>query len=750
MDKYISLKDCLKQLNKDKYSLPIILGKDSNNDIHIKDLKDLKNILISGSTSSGKSVFLNSFINTILLTKSPKEVQFIIIDSKMFGIQMYKLLIYRGVEHLLVPVITDMKEVGEMLSWCTSEIEKRKKSNTTKPTIIIVIDEFSDIMLNSPVFAKGLEDIVNEGSKVGIYTIISTSSPRDTVITDTLQKYIKVRIVGALPSSADSTTVLGEQGAEDLLGSGDMIFKNMDTNEKIRVQAPFISTEETEKIVKEFKKVNPKVNKMYDEKDLEHIEKQKEKDIKNILKTFKKFKIPLTLLNTTVGPTAIKYEFLPENQKDIKTFVSLRFYIFSDLKQYYVTEPFPWMYVSKSKESGEVITVETSNWLRKLTMLKDCLPELEKRKYYYPVILGKDFNNEILIKELKELENILIVGWGMSGSSSFILSLLFTLLNKHSEEEFKLVIVSQMDLKHHNLSFLPHLFYDKVAIDSKESIEALKKCVEELERREKNKVYGPPLLIVVEEFSDLFLTYKEFRKLVYILLERGNRVGIHLIFSTANRFANTITPKFKKYFNTRITFATSNEQSIRVLEQEGGEYLDNRMDMLYKDMNSGELQRLQAPYIFNDDISLLEKLAKNPPEKIDIMKLRDEEYYTKEITPERDPLIEEAQDIVRVNKKCTPSLLQRKLKIGYNRAARLVEELKGENIILDDDSLYEDAKKIVVEERKASASLLQRRLIIGYNRAVRLMERLEENGIVSPQIGVKPREVLINEIKKEK
>ena len=79
MNNPVYLKDCLKELDKDKYSLPVILGKDSNNDIHIKDLKELKNILISGSTSSGKSVFLNSVINTILLTKTPKEVQLILI-----------------------------------------------------------------------------------------------------------------------------------------------------------------------------------------------------------------------------------------------------------------------------------------------------------------------------------------------------------------------------------------------------------------------------------------------------------------------------------------------------------------------------------------------------------------------------------------------------------------------------------------------------------------------------------------------
>lgn len=742
-NKIIHVKDCLKVIDNNKYEIPIVLGEDNQGNIHVKDLKDLNNILICGSTRSGKTVFLNSFINTILLTKTSKEVKFIMIDPKMVELD-----IYLGIEHLLKPVINDMEEAYQILSWCLEEIKRREESNTTNPSIVIIIDEYADVMLGDKYKASRLETIIKQGSKVGIYTILSTSSPRDTVVTDTLQKYIKVRIAGALPSSADSTTVLGEKGAEELLGSGDMIFKNIDTKEKVRIQVPYISTEEIEKIVKESRKENSKPNGMYSEKDVEYIEEQKVKDIKNIVKTFKKFKIPLTLLNTTVGPTAIRYEFLPDSKKDIKTFVSLRRYIFADLKQCRVIDPFPWMYVSKSKEYGEVITVETSNWVRKSTMLKDCLPLLDKNKYNYPVILGKDFNNEILIKELKELGNILIVGWGMSGSSSFILSLLFTLLTRYSAEEFKLVIVSQMDLKHHNLSILPHLFYDKVGIDSKEAIDALEKCVDELKRREKSKVYGPPLLIVVEEFSDLFLTYKEFRKLVYVLLERGNRVGIHLLFSTANRFGSTITPKFKKYFNTRISFATSNEQSIRVLEQEGGEYLANGMDMLYKDMNSGELQRVQAPYIFKDDILLLEKLAKNPPEKIDIPKLRDFDYYTN-LAPERDPLIEEAQEIVRVNRKCTSSLLQRKLSIGYNRATRLVEELKGENIILDDDSLYEDAKKVVVKERRASASLLQRRLKIGYNQAARLMELLEKNGVISPQIGIKPREVLIKEIKQE-
>ena len=122
MDKYISLKDCLKELNKDEYSLPIILGKDSNNDIHIKDLVDLKNILIGGMTRSGKSVLLNSIISTILLTKTPKEVQLILIDFKQAEFQ-----IYENIPHLIFPIITERKKLSQVSPFLSQEHLKRMR-----------------------------------------------------------------------------------------------------------------------------------------------------------------------------------------------------------------------------------------------------------------------------------------------------------------------------------------------------------------------------------------------------------------------------------------------------------------------------------------------------------------------------------------------------------------------------------------------------------------------------------------------
>lgn len=152
MDKYISLKDCLKQLNKYKYSLPIILGKDSNNDIHIKDLKDLKNILISGSTRSGKSVFLNSVINTILLTKTPKEVKLILIDFKQAEFQ-----IYEDIPHLKYPVIYDTEEAVYKLGNIYYEREESK--DKSYPDIVIIIDEYIDFLNLEKIHSNLFQDL---------------------------------------------------------------------------------------------------------------------------------------------------------------------------------------------------------------------------------------------------------------------------------------------------------------------------------------------------------------------------------------------------------------------------------------------------------------------------------------------------------------------------------------------------------------------------------------------------------------
>ena len=272
MDKYISLKDCLKELNKYKYSLPIILGKDSNNDIHIKDLKDLKNILICGSTRSGKSVFLNSVINTILLTKTPQEVKLILIDTKLGEFDIYK-----DIPHLMFPVINDSrKAVSTLKDLIDNTIFKRRRilrhdtgmdsieeynsvNERQLPRIVIVIDEFSDIM-HEYSGKDTLTSVLSYCEYIGINLLLSTSICSERVITEDLMQKIDTKLIGVY-SKKESKYVLGSTQASTLKGNGEMIYKNGD--EIHRVQTPYISTNEIKRNVKEAIKKYPDVEEEY-------------------------------------------------------------------------------------------------------------------------------------------------------------------------------------------------------------------------------------------------------------------------------------------------------------------------------------------------------------------------------------------------------------------------------------------------------------------------------------------------------
>jgi len=206
---------------------------------------------MSGFTSSGKSVFINSFINTILLTKGPEEVKLILIEPKQIELPQYN-----GIQHLLSPVCTDMQEASQLLDWCIEEIDRRKNESITRPCIIVVIDEFSDLMLCGDRTNHQLEQIAKEGIKVGMFMLLSASVPRSEVFTKELKNVIPTRLVGNLGTSIDSKELIDEEGGIDLLGHGDMIYKNVKSGERIRVQTPFISTEDQMLIIKSISKVN--------------------------------------------------------------------------------------------------------------------------------------------------------------------------------------------------------------------------------------------------------------------------------------------------------------------------------------------------------------------------------------------------------------------------------------------------------------------------------------------------------------
>ncbi len=244
---------------KKEIKLPIALGKNISGTPIIGDLTSMPHLLIAGTTGSGKSVCINTIILSLLYKHTPDRCKFILIDPKMLELSTYE-----GVPHLLCPVITEAKKAASVLGWVVKEMESRYRLMTKEgvrnidgyntkhklpmPYIVVVVDEMSDLML---VAGKEIENYIQKLSQMaraaGIHIIMATQRPSVDVITGTIKANFPTRISFQVTSKIDSRTILGEQGAEQLLGKGDMLYMSS-ANRIIRIHAPFVSENEIEKI----------------------------------------------------------------------------------------------------------------------------------------------------------------------------------------------------------------------------------------------------------------------------------------------------------------------------------------------------------------------------------------------------------------------------------------------------------------------------------------------------------------------
>jgi S-DNA-T family DNA segregation ATPase FtsK/SpoIIIE len=244
--------------NKD-VKLPIALGKNISGIPVVGDLASMPHLLIAGTTGSGKSVCINTIILSLLYRHTPDKCKFILIDPKMLELSTYE-----GIPHLLCPVITEAKKAASVLGWVVKEMESRyrlmtkegvrnidgynSKHSLAMPYIVVVVDEMSDLML---VAGKEIENYIQKLSQMaraaGIHIIMATQRPSVDVITGTIKANFPTRISFQVTSKIDSRTILGEQGAEQLLGKGDMLYMSS-ANRIVRIHAPFVSENEIEKI----------------------------------------------------------------------------------------------------------------------------------------------------------------------------------------------------------------------------------------------------------------------------------------------------------------------------------------------------------------------------------------------------------------------------------------------------------------------------------------------------------------------
>ena len=244
---------------KNEIKLPIALGKSISGTPIVGDLTSMPHLLIAGTTGSGKSVCINTIILSLLYRHTPEKCKFILIDPKMLELSTYE-----GIPHLLCPVITEAKKAASVLGWVVKEMESRYRLMTKEgvrnidsynikhklpmPYIVVVVDEMSDLML---VAGKEIEHYIQKLSQMaraaGIHIIMATQRPSVDVITGTIKANFPTRISFQVTSKIDSRTILGEQGAEQLLGKGDMLYMSS-ANRILRIHAPFVSDDEIEKI----------------------------------------------------------------------------------------------------------------------------------------------------------------------------------------------------------------------------------------------------------------------------------------------------------------------------------------------------------------------------------------------------------------------------------------------------------------------------------------------------------------------
>ncbi len=265
----ITIKELLKDNNfkNSQHKIPVCIGKNISGAIEVIDLSKAPHLLIAGTTGSGKSVFINALLASLLYKFSPKELRLILIDPKML-----ELSVYNDIAHLLTPVVTEPKKAIIALKWVCKEMERRytlmneegtrslegynQKSVEKLPFIVVVIDEMADLMMTA---GKEVEHYVQRLAQMaracGIHLVTATQRPSVDIITGSIKANFPSRISFQVASKYDSRTVLGEIGAEQLLGNGDMLMSK-NGSELGRYQSAFISDSEVNALINQIKKTN--------------------------------------------------------------------------------------------------------------------------------------------------------------------------------------------------------------------------------------------------------------------------------------------------------------------------------------------------------------------------------------------------------------------------------------------------------------------------------------------------------------
>ncbi|MBN2198148.1 DUF87 domain-containing protein [Candidatus Wolfebacteria bacterium] len=445
----------------------------------------------------------------------------------------------------------------------------------------------------------------------------------------------------------------------------------------------------------------------------------------NIIKrTLESFGIAVEMGEINIGPKVTRYTLKPAEGVKLSRITALN----QDLALALASHP---IRIEAPIPGKSLVGIEVPNKASALVRLGSLLayPEFTASG---PLgfVLGRDVNGEPNFANIAKMPHMLIAGSTGSGKSIMVHSLLISLLYKNSPETLRLILIDPKKVELSLYSGLPHLI-SPVITESKKALAVFRWAIAEMERRyemllkagsrdvqsynKKNpNEFLPYILIVVDELADLMFSYgREVEGSIVRLAQMARAVGLHLVLSTQRPSVEVVTGLIKANISARIALQLPSQIDSRtVLDSSGAEKLLGGGDMLYISSESPKLKRIQGAYIPEEEVRKVS----------DFIKENNENFW------------QEDSSVVFENSN------------GNGGISPISEESLDKYSEEEEDDLFEDAVEVIRQAKKASASLLQRRLKVGYARAARLLDIMEMKGIVGPGEGAKPREVYFDDL----